>query len=146
MPNKTTSPGGMTAAAKQAKAMRLRASGMSFENIARELGYRSHSGAHKAVTTGLQKTLKEPAEELRTLEAERLDRMLEAMWPRATGDSKEATWYVDRVLAIMDRRAKLLGLDAQASGDNSIGQFADTFRLGAETMRELHLEQKTEVR
>lgn len=37
----------------------------------------------------------------------------------------------------------ITGVKATSSGESSIGQVADTFRLGAETMRQLHLEQKT---
>lgn len=94
--------------------MKLRIAGKSFEHIAEELGYRSLSGAHKAVTTALKKTLQEPADELRTMEAERLDRMLEGLWDKArSGD----TWSVDRVLNIMERRARLLGLDKPPEKD-----------------------------
>ncbi len=40
----------------------------------------------------------------------------------------------------------ITGVKATGGGDSSIGQVADTFRLGAETMRQLHLEQKMDVR
>ncbi len=111
-----TSPGRVNVAQKQAEALRLRSKGMNFEGIAQKLGYRSAAGAHKAVVAGLQKTLREPADELRTMEAERLDRMLEGLWDKAvSGD----TWSVDRVLNIMERRTKLLGLDQTPRKDLS---------------------------
>lgn len=87
----------------------MRLAGVSFEEIATRLGYSSKSGAYKAVTTALQKTIQEPANELRTLELTRLDAMLQATWDAAQRGLPQA---VDRVLKIMERRAKYLGLDA----------------------------------
>jgi hypothetical protein len=114
MPKDSSDLRAMTATQKQAEAMRLRASGKSLAAIAKAVGYRSESGAHKAIVSGLKKTLKEPADELRTLEAERLDRMLEGIWEKATNGG---TWEIDRVIAIMDRRARLIGLDKPPTED-----------------------------
>lgn len=137
-----TSPQDMTATQKQAEAMRLRASGMSLDAIAKRLGYRSHSGVHKAISSGLKKTLREPADELRTLEAERLDRMLEGLWDQAINGG---TWQVDRVLNIMERRARLLGLDTPVGKDRDPAEdVRDSFMLGAATMRQINNERKVE--
>jgi hypothetical protein len=91
------------------QALELRKAGASYRTIAEQLGYRGVSGAFKAVTSALKATLKEPAEELRTLELERLDAMLLPLWRRVQNGDEKA---VDRVLRIAERRAKLLGLDA----------------------------------
>ena len=123
-----TGKGKLSATQKQAEALRLRTQGKPFDEIARILEYRSISGAHKAVTTGLQKTLQEPADELRKMEAERLDRMLEGLWDKAiSGD----TWSVDRVLGIMDRRAKLFGLDYSGQDDpaEAAQRYLDLYNL-----------------
>jgi hypothetical protein len=61
------------------------------------------------VSRALAATIEQPAQELRQLEAERLDAMTAALWPRAMDGDLRAT---DRILGIMDRRARLLGLDA----------------------------------
>jgi hypothetical protein len=53
--------------------------------------------------------LQEPADELRGLELERLDRMQEGLWDKAIRGNLRA---VDRVLKIMKRQSQLLGLDA----------------------------------
>jgi hypothetical protein len=96
-------------AGRWASALELRKAGVSFPQIARRLGYSGPGAAFKAVQSALDATLREPAESLRTLEAERLDRLMLGVWQRATaGDAKA----VDNVLKIMDRRARLLGLDA----------------------------------
>ena len=123
-----TGKGKLTATQKQAEALRLRTQGKPLAEIARILGYRGESGAHRAIRTGLQKTLQEPADELRTMEAERLDRMLEGLWDKAvSGD----TWSVDRVLGIMDRRAKLLGLDKSSADDPAAGaqRYLDLYNM-----------------
>lgn len=98
----------------QLKALELRKAGVSYAKIAETLGYKSASGAHKAVSSALKKTLQEPADDVRRLEVERLDAMLLAMWPHV---SKGAFGAVDRALRIMERRAKLLGLDAPTRTD-----------------------------
>ena len=99
----------LTAVERQAKALELRKQGKGFVEIAKTLGYGGPSGAHKAVMTALKKTLQEPADELRTMELERLDALHAALWPQAIAGKWLA---VDRVLSVMERRAKLLGLDA----------------------------------
>ena len=50
------------------EALRLRILGEPYDAIAQQLGFASRSGAHRAVMSALTKTLREPAEELRTLE------------------------------------------------------------------------------
>jgi hypothetical protein len=57
----------------------------------------------------LTATLAEPADALRTLELERLDRLHLAIWDQAIQGDVAST---DRVLSIMKRRSALLGLDA----------------------------------
>src|SRR5262249_27674484 len=67
-------------------------------------------GAHRLVARALEITYQEPADELRKLELERLDTLSRALWPTATTDPPNLK-AIDRLLKIMDRRAKLLGLD-----------------------------------
>lgn len=129
----------MSAAAKQAEALRLRAGGMDYDGIAARLGYKNRAGAHKAVMVGLQRTLQEPADELRTMEAERLDRMLEGLWEKAI---EGHTWSVDRVLNIMERRAKLLGLDKPPTAN--FDSQAAAFLSGVDTVRAMQTEDMSE--
>ena len=112
MPESKTSERRLSAAQKRVRALELRTEGKTFQQIADELKYRSKASAYDAVTKGLEETLQEPADALRRVESERLDRMLEGLWPKAI---KGDTWSVDRVLGIMDRRAKLFGLDKPPS-------------------------------
>jgi hypothetical protein len=102
----------LSALERKLKALEMRKAGHTFQHIANELGYRSASGAFGAVMTALKKTLQEPADELRKLELERCDELLESLW-----DKRHNPTYTDRILRIMERRAKLLGLDAPTKTD-----------------------------
>lgn len=112
---------------KQLKALQLRKEGKPYSEIAKELGYKSGSGAHAAVKGALKKTLQEGADDLRKLENARLDAMLEALWPSIqNGDAKAIAAGVK----ISERRAKLNGLDEPAeldvtSGGGQIAIFLD---------------------
>ena len=119
-----SSPRRIAAAERQRLALELRKAGVTFEEIANQLGY-SKAGAYKAVTSALQKTLQEPADEVRTLAVTRLDKLLTAMWPQARQGNQGA---VDRVLRIEERRAKLLGLDAPTRTDVTSKGEQITFR------------------
>lgn len=98
------------AALRAAQALNLRKLGATYEQIAQQVGYSDRGAAHRAVQRELQRTLQEAADDLRTLEAQRLDDLYRAMIPKALkGDG----WSVDRCLRIMERRAALLGLDTK---------------------------------
>ena len=104
---------------RRRKALELRKAGVTYDAIARQLGYANEGGAFKAVQAALRTTLREPADDVRKLELERLDRLTLALWPRAQQGEAEA---IDRVLKLMDRRAKLLGLDAPTKTESEVKQ------------------------
>lgn len=95
---------------KQVAALELRVKGESFRSIALELKYAGPSGAYKAVEAALERTLTARSEHLRQLELERLDKLMLIPWKRATIAGELVA--IDRVLKIMERRAKLTGIDA----------------------------------
>lgn len=93
---------------RSVEALKLRLSGLTFRDIAESLEM-SVGAVHEAIDRRMEHMADEPAAELLKLERVRLDRLLEAAWPGAmNGDPKR----IDSVLRIMERRAKLLGLDA----------------------------------
>lgn len=103
-------PSKVRTAMLERECLRLRMEGLSHRAIARELGV-APSTAYKRVQHGLHELNRgnaAQAAELRELEALRLDEMQDAVWEKAAEGDFHA---VDRVLAIMARRAKLLGLD-----------------------------------
>lgn len=91
------------------QALELRKAGATYQVIADQLGYAHAKGAQKAVTSALKATLREPANELRELEAMRLDAALLAIWRRVQKGDERA---IDRLLAIMKRRMELFSLAA----------------------------------
>lgn len=95
----------------------MRRRGMTFERIGEVMGC-SRQSAHRMVTEAmreLRETCHEEAAVVRELEMQRLDAMFEAAYQHATeADDAHYLEAIDRVLKIMDRRAKLLGLDAPA--------------------------------
>jgi len=102
------------------QALELRKAGYGYDYIAEKLGYRGRQGAWAAVNRALKKVKGEPAQELIDIELHRLDSLWRPMYVRALrGDIKA----IDRCLAIMRRRAELLGLDgAQALNITLNGQ------------------------
>ncbi|PJK03307.1 hypothetical protein CO612_09145 [Lysobacteraceae bacterium NML71-0210] len=89
--------------------MALRKDGLTFAEIAEALAYNSPQAAHDAVKRALDRVVREPALDLLALESERLDGLWKATYPAAKeGDTKA----IAACLRIMERRAKLLGLDA----------------------------------
>jgi hypothetical protein len=95
---------------RQRQALELRKAGATYDDIAARVGYSGRTAAYHGIMSALAKMLQEPAEELRTLEVERLDSLLLSVWPRALGGDLKA---VETTLRIMERRARLIGLDLQ---------------------------------
>ena len=108
MSESRTSVRRLAARERQIRALELRREGKSFPQIARELGYRSVAGAYDSVMGALRETVREPAEQVRALELERLGLMFAAVWPTALEGDIPAQ---QQVLRLMDRRARYLGLD-----------------------------------
>ena len=112
---------------RRTKLLQLRRQGVRYDDERIEaLGYSSPDAARRDLSRALEAHRNEEAAEIgiyRQQENERLDALLEAAWPRATKPSpvldKEGNVVgeeldmraVDTVLRLMDRRAKLNGLD-----------------------------------
>ncbi|GAA1628352.1 hypothetical protein GCM10009733_026370 [Nonomuraea maheshkhaliensis] len=93
------------------QALQMRIAGVSNAVIAQRLGYSSPQLVSKDITTALKKAAKQEAmaaEELLTLEINRLDRMMASVWPRVLKGEVNA---VEAALKIVNKRASLLGLD-----------------------------------
>jgi hypothetical protein len=104
-----TSPRRVIAKERTAQAIELRIAGAKYRVIAETLGYASEQAAHKAVSEALAQAVREPARQLIEIELHRLDALMLAIWPAAR---RGVLGAVDRAIRIMERRAKLLGLDA----------------------------------
>ena len=101
----------MRTAELEAECLRLRREGLTHREIAARLGV-APATAYRRVRHALDQVNERTVEDaatLRSLEMLRLDELQEALWQRATDGEVRA---IDRVLHIMARRARLLGLDA----------------------------------
>ena len=114
--NIKTSPSTIDAKMRAAKALELRMEGMKFDDIAAELGYNSRQAAFDAVSRELKALTREPAEEVLRLDLERLDRMWGIHFLNAQAGDAVA---LSSCMRIMERRARLLGLDAPAKSEIS---------------------------
>lgn len=109
----STSPRRITAAERQAKAVEMKLAGLTNPQIAAELGYAGRQGAAKAIEAALAKLMPIPVlDQARQIEWQRLEALHAAYWPRVLEGEPEAGRVVIRA---MERRAKLLGLDALPS-------------------------------
>lgn len=110
-------PRRVKAAHMQAVAMRLRIKGYNLIEIAEQMdlldaeGMPNTKAAHALLRDGIKRVRLENVEEFKDLELQRLDALQKVAWRRAANGNLDA---MDRVIKIMDRRAKLLGLDAPA--------------------------------
>jgi DNA-binding CsgD family transcriptional regulator len=104
-------PSKVRTAELEAECLRLRREGLTHRAIAARLGV-APATAYRRLRHALDEINErnlEDAGTLRGLEMLRLDELQNAIWQRAIdGDGKA----LDRILAIMGRRTKLLGLDA----------------------------------
>lgn len=117
---------------REVAAIELRRKGLTYQAIADEIGYANAKGAQKAVQRGMQRALQEPADELREIEAARLDWAMSRIWGQVeSGDLKA----IGTMLRIMERRAKLLGLDAPTVVQNDVTLFDGSNDLDREVMR-----------
>lgn len=146
-------------AERDAQCARLRQRGMTWRQVGEEVGLHE-SSARQAAGRAMKAAVQEAGDELRQLELARLD----SLWGRmadilekdhvtvsqgrvvrdAEGntipDFNPKMQAADRMLRIMDRRAKLMGLDAAVRADlrvsngvdRSIEQFAEEFGIMAE--------------
>lgn len=95
-------------AERRLEALQMRRAGHTYAEIGEALGV-NPSRAHAIVQTTLRNMLREPADDVRQMEDTRLDSMLRALWGRIEHGDVAA---ISAALRIMERRARLLGLDA----------------------------------
>jgi hypothetical protein len=104
---------------RQRQALELRLAGADYRQIGVQLGV-SMKTAFYDVQTELNRgeaLARKNAEKLREIELARCDKMTLGLWPKARAGDVNA---VRSVVTIMERRARLAGLDAQPSKDGTL--------------------------
>jgi DNA-binding Lrp family transcriptional regulator len=144
-----TSPS-VTAADLDGRCTSLRASGLSYREIGRQLGI-SPANAHKRVTRALDRTRREPAAGLRELELERLDALQVALTTvlarrhvtisagKVVLDTDGQPYLDDgpvvaaaqALVRVQESRRKLLGLDEPARADVTARIHAEVYSVDA---------------
>lgn len=111
-------------ATRRATALELRVAGASFSEIATALNYKpmrdgSPARGHVAqdISRAIRAVTAAPAEELRDLELARLDQLQRAHWTAAKTAGPEGVKAANLVVKIIERRCKLLGIDAPTKVD-----------------------------
>lgn len=141
-------PEKMPHAPRAVHAFELRKAGVSYEEIAKKLGYRNAESVRATIHSRIARHYKasqKDVEEIMGLELERLDALQLLCWKAAQEGDLGA---VDKILKIMERRAKLMGLDVQTDtqGNTTVNQtavvvagskseFLDGIRQAAELMK-----------
>jgi hypothetical protein len=134
---------------RDAEALRLYTSGLTYTQIAEQMGWRSKSASHQAVRRALADQYRLPQAEAIRVEEQRLD-MLTRAFTRILAGQGDDGLVIQAGLALMrvsESRRKLLGLDAPARRrvdvitedviDSAIKQLQDELAAGApETYRQ----------
>ncbi len=108
----------VNAATRVIDAIKYRQQGWTYERIAHQCGYASPGAARNAIQNELQRVLVQEIEDWRNDHTARLEKLHEEVWLLAMDKKNRGRLFaVDRLLAIAEREAKLLGLDAKAEGE-----------------------------
>jgi len=102
------------AAARRVRAVELKAAGLTYDQIAAELGYANRGTVYRLVSDALKAQTVEAVDQLRSLEVERLDRLQFGVWQKAMDGDVPSPRLAIRVIMA---RCHLLGLDGPSMGD-----------------------------
>ena len=95
------------ARARRQRAIELRMTGMTYQAIADEMGYKNPGSVYTIIKQAQTQHLGSVTEDYRTTELARLDALQAALWPAAMRGRVSA---VGAVLRIIQARGRLLGL------------------------------------
>lgn len=112
-------PVNIRAAERRIRAVELRREGKTFVEIATALGI-SRTRAFQLVTEAIDETndlLVTETKKLRQRQQDRIAALVKALWKKATKDGQVGA--VDRVIKLLEREARLAGLDAAEKFEHS---------------------------
>jgi len=116
---------------RERRVLELRRGGLTFDLIAKQLNYSHASGAHKAYVNACKRIIVSDVMEIRNVEMERLDIAQSAIWNNVLRGDIPA---VNTLLKIMERRARLLGLDSPTKAQIEVTTY-DTGSIDSEVAR-----------
>jgi hypothetical protein len=93
---------------RDAKALDLRVRNWPYPEIVTLLGYASVEEVEEAVRRANKAFFTEKVEDNRQLDSHRINELIKGLWNRSRAGDLSC---IDRVIKLLDRRAKLLGLD-----------------------------------
>lgn len=105
---------------KEIKALEYRRAGYTYDQIAKALQFKAGTTARTYVQKAMQRAVQEGTDELREIEAHRLDTAQAAIWQNVINGDVTA---VNALIRIMERRSKLLGLDAPVRAEVDVTHF-----------------------
>jgi hypothetical protein len=97
---------------KEDSALQMRMAGASFSDIALALRYKGRSGSFRAVEASLKRREPASVQMARELNLERLNRMRSAYWGNIQPEDPGKFVAINSELAVQNREASLMGLDA----------------------------------
>ncbi len=115
----------VNAAVRVVDAIPLRQAGWTYDRIAAKCGYGSPGAARNAVQRELDRRIAQNIDEWRKDHISRLEKQHETIWPLAIPNDTKGKINLfahDRLLAISEREAKLLGLDVRQDGEQNTAQ------------------------
>ncbi len=96
------------------QAVKRRQEGWTYQRIADDCGYGSSSAARKAVQRELNRVVVQAVTEWRNDHIARMEKLHEEAWKLAMDEKNKGRLFAfDRLIALAEREAKLLGLDAK---------------------------------
>ena len=99
-------------------ALKLRASKMTYEEVAKQAGYADRGSCYNAIQRELSRCVPEGIEEYRREELAMLDTMHREVWAIFIDKKhKHRLFAADRLLAISQARCRLLGLNQENDGN-----------------------------
>jgi hypothetical protein len=111
--NNKLPPGKVFAYARATQAMRYRALGWSYEEIARKCGYSSEQACYQAIRAKVKAGVREAAEDLIEAEKNHLNLLQKKAWKLIrSSDYKIVAQGINLALRVSQRRSRLLGLDS----------------------------------
>lgn len=105
----------VNAAVRASAAVKLRTSGLGYEEIAVQCGYASAGAAYNAIQRELKRNLVADIEDLRREEITILNKMHAEIWELAMDKNNKGRLFAfDRLITIRERFSKLMGLDKKS--------------------------------